>query len=186
LSPVSREGFRRKLKKIKNKPGLDLEITNKISREVSRQMHGLYLQTAHNAEIEFEELAEDYFAVVSECAPDNNKCFLWRRDGRLVAFAQCLIKGDRFIDHYLGFDYALAYEYNFYYLRFKALLEWCIANKMAVYEIGQSSYEIKRRLGFDFSPLYVYARPCGRLNRPVFNFYHKFLASDRFDHIKKG
>jgi len=186
LSPVSREGFRRKLKKIKNKPGLDLEITNKISREVSRQMHGLYLQTMHNAEIEFEELTEGYFAVISECMPEGNKCFLWRLEGRLVAFAQCLIKGSRFIDHYLGFDYALAREYNFYYLRFKVLLEWCIANGMSVYEIGQSSYEIKRRLGFDFSPLYVYARPCGRLNRPVFNFYHKFLASGRFEHIKKG
>jgi predicted N-acyltransferase len=186
LSAVSREGLRRKLRKLKDNPQFELEITNSISREVSAQMHDLYLQTVKNAEIEFEELPADYFSLVSESAPESNKCFLWRHEGRLIAFAQCLIEGDHFIDYYLGFDYSVSYKYNLYYVRFKELMEWCIANKMAVYEMGQSSYEIKRRLGFDFLPLHIYSRPCGRFILPLYNFFHRFLSFDKVDYNKKG
>jgi len=179
LSSISRQGLRRKLKKIRQNPHFDLEITASISAEVSRQMHGLYLQTARKAEIEFEKLPPDYFAAVSDQMPESNKCFLWRLDGKLVAFAQCFVHGDYFIDYYLGFDYAVAHECSFYYVRFKALLEWCIANGMKTYEIGQSNYEIKRRLGFEFMPLYVYSRPLGKLSVPLFKFYHRFLTFEK-------
>jgi len=186
LSAVSREGLRRKLKKLKDNPQFELEVTYSVSREVSAQMHDLYMQTVRNAEIEFEELPPDYFALVSENAPTSSKCFLWRYDGKLIAFAQCLVEGGHFIDSYLGFDYTVAYKYNLYFVRFKALMEWCIANKMSVYEMGQSSYEIKRRLGFDLLPLYAYSRPCGKFILPLYNFFHRFLAFEKIKHDKKG
>jgi hypothetical protein len=65
-------------------------------------------------------------------------------------------------------------------------MEWCIANKMAIYEMGQSSYEIKRRLGFDFLPLYVYSRPRGKFILPLYNFFHRFLSFEKVDQNKKG
>jgi predicted N-acyltransferase len=179
LSSVSRQGLRRKLKKIEQNPRFDLEITSFISEEVSCQMHGLYLETTERAEIEFEELPRDYFSVISREMPESNKFFLWRLNGKLVAFAQCLVEGNYFIDYYLGFDYTVAYEYNFYYVRFKALLEWCMSNGMKTYEMGQSSYEIKRRLGFELMPLYAYSRPCGKFSIPLFKFYHRFLTFER-------
>ncbi len=181
LSPVSRQGLRRKLKKISGSPHFDLEVTNLVNKEVSREMHGLYLETLKKAEIEFEELPRDYFAVISREMPESNRCFLWRLEGRLIAFAQCFVSGSYFVDYYLGFDYAFAHQYNLYYLRFKALLEWCMSNGMQAYEMGQSSYEIKRRLGFKFLPLSVYARPCSKLSLPLFKFYHRFLTFERFE-----
>jgi hypothetical protein len=65
------------------------------------------------------------------------------------------------------------------------MLEWCIAHKMKSYEIGQSSYEIKRRLGFEFLPLYIYSRPCNKLGVPLFKFFNKYMVFERFDPVFK-
>jgi len=186
LSSSSREGFRRKLKKIRENPDFDFEITDTISDEVSGQMHGLYMETVGGSEVEFEELPKNYFSVLSRSMPaDEVKYFLWRLNGKLVTFAQCFVRDSHFIDYYLGFDYSVSREYNLFLVRFKRLLEWCLENKMKSYEIGQSSYEIKRRLGFEFLPLYVYSRTRSKTGALFSKIYHKYLAFEHFEPVLK-
>ncbi len=185
LSSSSREGFRRKFKKIENNPPTALEITGCPDEESLCQLYGLYMQTVRRSEIEFEVLPLDFFRNISRNMPDNAKFFLWRMEGRLVAFALCLTKGDYFIDYYLGFDYCVAHQYNLYLVRFRDLMNWCIANKMKTYEMGQANYEVKRRLGFEFLPLFVYSKPRSRLLRPFFRFHHRFLMFENFDPVFK-
>ena len=105
----------------------------------------------------------------------------WRHNGKLITFAQCFIQERYFIDYYLGFDYSVSHQYNLYLVRFKRLLEWCIENNMKAYEIGQSSYEVKRRLGFEFLPLYMYVRPRNKIWAFVSKFYHRYLTFERFE-----
>jgi predicted N-acyltransferase len=186
LSPSSRQGFRRKLKKISANPPFDFEITDTVSPELSAQMHGLYLETMRHAEVEFEELPRDYFSAFSRSMPGRVKYFLWRLNGKLIIFAQCFTEGRHFIDYYLGFDYSVSHKYNLYLVRFKKLLEWCMENGVKTYEIGQSSYEIKRRLGFEFLPLYVYSRPCNKAAAFLSVIFHRFLAFERFEPALRG
>lgn len=185
LSSSSREGFRRKFKKISSEnPPIDMETSVSLDEETAGQVHALYLQTAGQSDVEFEVLPADFFLRVAKNLPQEARYFLWRtRNRKLVAFAFCLVKGDYFIDYYLGFDYSVAYEYNLYLVRFRGLLEWCIAHGMKTYEIGQSSYEIKRRLGFKFIPLSIYTKPRSRLISPFFKFHNKFLMFERFDPV---
>lgn len=185
LSRSSREGFKRKLKKIAQGLKFDLEVTSQVDLELSYELHELYMQSVKNSEVEFEELPAGFFANISRNNADRAKFFLWRVQGKLVAFAYCLVCEGHFVDYYLGFDYSIAHEYSLYYLRFKDLINWCIDNKMKVYEMGQSSYEIKRRLGFEFIPLYAYCKPASNFFMPLFKFYNKFLTFEKLDPVFK-
>ncbi len=64
LSRSSREGFKRKLKKIAQGPKFDMEITSLVNTQLSCQMHELYMQSVRNSEVEFEELPPDFFANI--------------------------------------------------------------------------------------------------------------------------
>ncbi|MCX5668921.1 MAG: GNAT family N-acetyltransferase [Candidatus Omnitrophica bacterium] len=168
LSSVSRSGLKRKLKKIENQVKIDLEITNKLEEGILSEVYALYLQAYENQEIGLEKLSIDFFRNISKNMPDETKFFLWKINNKLAAFAFCLISGDYFIDYYLGFDYSIAYKYNLYFVRFRDLMNWCIENKIKKYEMGQTGYEPKRRLGFRFIPLYIYVKHRSKLFNPVF------------------
>lgn len=187
LSSSSREGFRRKFKKMaKDNPPISMEVVSGLDEETARQVHTLYLQTARQADVQFEVLPQDFFKNISRNMPEEVRFFLWRtEDRRLIAFAFCLVRGDYFVDYYLGFDYKVAHKYNLYLVRFRDLLNWCVSHKIKTYEMGQSSYEIKRRLGFKFMPLFIYAKPCSKLIVPFFKFHNKFMMFERFDPVFK-
>ena len=170
LSRVSREGLKRKFKKIDGHVNIELEIADCLGDSLD-DVYDLYLQTVRRAEFQFEVVPKEFFTVVPENVPEA-KFFIWRIDQRPVAFAFCLVSKERLIDYYLGFDYSIAYQYHLYFVRFRDLLKWCIINKIERYEMGVTNYEPKRRLGFDFVPLYIYAKH----RKPWFNLFFKMLG----------
>ena len=117
--------------------------------------------------------------------PDETKFFLWRMDGKLVAFALCLVSGDYFIDYYLGFDYSVAYQYHLYHVRFRDLMKWCIENKIKKYDMGYTAYEPKRRLGFNLVPLTVYAKHRNKLFNPFLKILGYLLQPANFEPVFK-
>ena len=52
-------------------------------------------------------------------------------------------------------------------------------------EMGITGYEPKRRLGFEFVPLYIYAKLRNRMLRPVFSLMCQFLKFENFDESLK-
>ena len=190
LSRASREGLKRSLKKISESAKVGLEVKGALSDQELPEVYGLYLQTYNSQEMGFEKLPPDFFRNISHNMPEETRYFLWRIDGKLAAFALCFVSGDYFVDYYLGFDYAFIPRYNLYYLRFRDLMQWCLANGIRRYEMGATSYEPKRRLGFDFIRLYYYFRHRNR-------FVNRFLAplsflvkpenfDPVFEHLKKA
>ena len=85
------------------------------------------------------------------------------------------------IDYYVGFDYSVALKHHLYFIKFRDSLNWCIKQGIGRYEIGTTGYEPKRRLNFDFRPLYIYAKLRNRMLRPVFNLICQFLKFENFD-----
>jgi len=185
LSSASRSGLRRKFKKIDGKVKIDLEVTDKLEDEALDSVYELYLETYHRQEFGLEKLTIDFFKNISKNMPKETRFFLWRMDNRIVAFAFCLVSGDYFIDYYLGFDYSIAHRYHLYFVRFRSLMNWCIENKIKKYEMGATGYEPKKRLGFDFIPLYIYVRYRNKLFNPMFKFFCRILQPANFDPIFK-
>ena len=117
--------------------------------------------------------------------PKESKFFIWRIDGKMAAFAWCLISKEYFIDYYLGFDYAVAYKYHLYLVRLRDLIKWCIANGIKKYEMGVTNYEPKRRMGFDYIPLYFYMKHCNKLFNPLFKIGICFMKPENFEPVFK-
>ncbi|MDP2941230.1 MAG: GNAT family N-acetyltransferase [Candidatus Omnitrophota bacterium] len=185
LSRASRDGLKRKFKKVDAGPRIELEITGALEGSVLSEAHGLYLQTLTRMDLGFERVPEDFFRHIPENMPEEARYFLWRIKGRIVAFAFCLVSGGYFIDYYLGFDYAVAYQYHLYFIRFRDLMRWCIANGVKKYEMGVTTYEPKRRLGFNFVRLYFYIKHRNKLINPFVKIIGSFIKPENFDPVFK-
>ena len=134
----------------------------------------------------FELLPMDFFRRISKNMPKETKFFLWKLDGKLAAFLFCLVSDDMLIDYYVGLDYSIAHKYHLYFVKFRDILNWCIKHGIKRYEMGITGYEPKRRLGFEFVGLYIYAKLRNRMARPLFKAVCQFLKFENFDPALKS
>ena len=181
LSSASRYDLRRKFRKVDGHVKFDLKIIDALEGEELREVYKLYLDIVAKHDMGFELLPAEFFKNISVNMPSNTKFFLWRLDGKLVMFLFGITSKDMFIDYYVGFDYSIALKYHLYFVKFRETLNWCIKHKIKQYEMGITGYEPKRRLGFDFIPLYIYVKLRNRALRPVFKFICQFLKFENFD-----
>ena len=176
LSRVTRDGLKRNLKKAGQLNKIELVVKNELNDKEAKQVHELYLQTFMKQALGFEKLPPYFFKAVSLNMPNETRYFLWRINEDIAAFALCFVKGDYFVDYYLGFNYALPREYYLYFIRFRDLLKWCIENGIRKYEMGVTSYDVKKRLGFDFIRLYFYIKHFNPLINMMVPVLKLFLA----------
>jgi predicted N-acyltransferase len=160
---------------------IETEVVNSVDDDTLSEIYRLYLQMLDRHDMGFEVLPMEFFKNVAKNMPDRTKFFLMKVEGRLVAFLFCLVSDEHLIDYYLGLDYSVAHRYHLYFVKFRYVLNWCIENRIKKYEMGVTGYEAKRRLKFDFVPLYIYARLRSRVFRPVFRFFCQFLKFENFD-----
>lgn len=187
LSSASRYDLRRKFRRVDGRVKIHMEVTNLPDEKTLSEIHALYMQTEEAHEMGFEVLTVDFFRNVSRHMPDNTRFFLWKENGRLIAFLLCLVSRDRLNDYYVGLDYSVAHDYHLYFLKFRDVLNWCIKHKIKVYEMGITGYEAKRRLGFDTVPYYLYVKHRNLLIRPLFKMVCQFLRFENFDpNLKKA
>lgn len=187
LSSASRYDLRRKFRKVDGHVKIYLEIVDALEGRALHEVYKLYLDIVAKHDMNFELLPIEFFKKISINMPGHTKFFLWRIDGKLVMFLFGMASKDLFIDYYVGFDYSLALKYHLYFVKFRETLNWCIRHKIKQYEMGITGYEPKRRLGFDFIPLYLYVKLRNRMLRPIFNLICQFLKFENFDPaLKKG
>ena len=180
LSKSSRKSLRRKFRKVTKAVKIDLEIVNEVAGSLDA-VYGLYLQTLKKSDFYFEEYTKDFFKNISQNMSHETKYFLWRIDGRLVAFDLCLVSKDTMIDELVGLDYSVAYKYNLYFITFRDTITWCIENGIKKYTCGATAYGTKRRLGCAFTPLYMYVKHINPLINPFFKILCSMLKPELFD-----
>lgn len=177
-------GFRRDLrhKLIESeKPGrLNLEVVADATPYLD-EIYPLYLQTHNRSPFRFEKLTREYFSRLGRDMPERTRFFLWRQEGRLLAFALCLVHNGTL--HYLnvGMDYPLALERHLYYLVWRDLLSWAIDAKLKTLETGPLNYEVKFRLGLRLVPRDLYVRHVSPALNPCFAVALRFLQPTRYD-----
>ncbi len=186
LSAASRYDLRRKFRKVDGQFKLDMQIVSMLSEHDLRDVYKLYLDIVDKHDMGFELLPMAFFKNISKNMPEETKYFLWHMDGKLVAFLLCLVSKDRLIDYYVGLDYSIAHKYHLYFVKFRDIMNWCIKNKIKTYEMGITGYEPKRRLGFEFVPLYIYAKLRNRWMRPAFKIACQLLKFENFDPALKA
>ena len=180
LSGATRYDIRRKLKKASGIK-IDSSMVNHLDDTTLDEVYELYLQAVETHDMGFEIVPKEFFRLISKNMPHETKFFLFRINGKLTAFVFCLVSDGVLLDYYLGFDFTPAHEYHLYFVKFKEVLNWCLAHGINTYEMGATGYEPKRRLGFEFVPVYLYVKIRYKILHPALKCLCALLKFENFD-----
>ncbi len=184
LSYSFRKNLRRKFKKLAEHPPLSLEVVTDISGVID-EIHPLYTQTFARSELRFEELTKDFLLRVSREMADCARFFLWRQNGKIVAFALCIVHGDTIHDLNVGLDYSVALDLHLYFVTWRDVVQWALANGLKRYYTAPLNYDPKFHLRMELAPLDLYAWHTSRLINPIFKIALRYLQPVRHDKVIK-
>jgi predicted N-acyltransferase len=182
LSRNTRSQLRRKFKETEQRAKLEMRVVSDITPYID-EIFPLYLGVYERSSLRFEKLTPDYFRQIAQRMPDKALFFLWLDEGKIAAFNYCTIHDGCICSEYLGFDYNIAFDLNLYYITFRDVMNWAIANKCERWYSTALNYEPKFRLRQELVPLDLYVRHTS----PVVNFIMKrvlpYLEPTRYDKI---
>jgi peptidoglycan biosynthesis/recognition FemAB-like protein len=157
LNSATRRKLRKKFRATELGIPIELSVTNDVTPIVD-EIYPLYLQVYERSKLHFEKLTKAYFCRLGEMMPDKVRFFIWRRNGRAVAFGECMVHGDTIFAEYLGLDYSVALELHLYHYVFRDLVRWAIANGYKWFQSGGLNYDPKLHLRHRLDPVDLYVR----------------------------
>ena len=166
--------LRYKYIKLNKQAPIPMEVVSDVT-PTATEICALYLQTYGRSKMRFEQLTPEFFARIGRELPDRARFFLWRVEGRLAAFALCLI-GEHTMKHLnIGFDYNVSLGLQLYYVTMRDLFRWALDHGLSRYETGQLNYDSKLHFRMRLAPLDLYARHTSMSLNPLFKRALSFL-----------
>jgi hypothetical protein len=183
LSRATRKNLRRKFRAADDaSPPLALEVWTD-AEQIIDEIYPLYLAVAQTSAIRFEVFTREYFLQAGRCAPGKFRYFIWRQGCRAVAFSFCTIWNGTLYDNDIGLDYTVAYELNLYYVTFRDLLSWALANGLRRYASAPFSYDPKLRLRLQLQPVDVYVKHISPWLNPLIKILALLFQPARTDPV---
>jgi hypothetical protein len=180
LSHAMRKNLRRKFRKSETGDPIELSVETDLSPYVD-DVYPLYRQTLGRSEFKFEELTKSYLCELGRRLPDRARFLIWRKGGKIVAFASCIVHEGVLKDNYIGLDYSVALDYHLYFVTWRDTVIWALQNGVRIYHSAPLNYDPKYHFRMDLEPLDLYVRsPYGSLN-PVFRVLLPLLEPTRYD-----
>jgi hypothetical protein len=165
LSGGARRKLRKKLKASEQGPPIEMSVVDDITPVVD-EAYPLYLQVYDRSKLHFEKLTKSYFCSLGRRMGDKVRFFIWRRNGKMVAFGCCILHGDTMHAEYLGLDYAVAIELHLYHRTFRDLVSWGMAAGYKWFHSSSLNYDPKLHLRYRLDPIDLYVRHAS----PVWNW----------------
>jgi hypothetical protein len=158
LSPRTRGKVRRKLRAAERaKPAITMSAVDDVAAIVD-EIYPLYLGVYERSPLQFEKLSKEFLCEIARRMPDKARFFVWRQGEKIIAFGLCTVQGDAICHDYVGFDYSVAFELNLYYVVFRDIIEWAIANGCKRFYSGSLNYDPKWHLRQSLYPIDLYVR----------------------------
>jgi hypothetical protein len=184
LGYISRKSLRRKFRKTERDAKIEMEVVGDVSSIVD-QIYPLYLQVHERSPMKFENLSKEFFIGIGKEMPEHARFFVWRINGRIVAFSLALVCGNTISDECIGLDYAVALDLHLYFYTMRDVIRWAIDQKLGCYVSGPLNYDPKLHLGHELAPLDLYVLHTNAWLNPIFKFALKYLEPTRHDPILK-
>lgn len=172
--------LRYKYIKLNKKGAIPFEVLTDVS-PIAGELYELYRQTHERSKMRFERLTPEFFTLIGREMPEAARYFVWRVDGKIAAFALCLVHGGTMFHLNIGFDYSVSFDLQLYYVTIRDLFQWALDNGLRHYVTGQLNYDPKLHLKMTLDPLDLYARHTNPLVNPLFKFALGFLQPVRHD-----
>ena len=182
LSKATRKDLRRKFRKTERAPKIEMEVLNDVAPLVD-EIYPLYLAVHERSSLKFETLTKDYFRAIGQRMPDRARFFVWRQDGKIVAFSFCLVWGGVIYDECIGLDYRVALNLHLYFYTLRDIVSWALQQGLKYYYSNPLNYEPKLHLDCELVPLDLYIKHTNPLLNPVFRRVIKYLGPTRHDPV---
>jgi len=174
--------LRYKYIKLNKKPALEWEMLTDVT-PVADEIYALYKQTHDRSKMRFEHLTPEFFARIGREMPDVVRFFIWRVEGRIAAFALCLVHDGTMHHLNIGFDYSVSLDLQLYYVTMRDLLKWALEHGLTRYYTGQLNYDPKLHFKMRLAPLDLYSKHTSSLINPIFKIALGYLQPVRHDPI---
>jgi len=182
LSKATRKDLRRKFRKTERAPKIEMEVLTDVTPLVD-EIHPLYLAVHERSPLKFETLTKDYFRAVAQRMQDRARFFIWRQNGKIVAFSFCLVCGDAIYDECIGLDYRVALDLHLYFYTLRDIISWALQQGLRYYYSNPLNYEPKLHLDCELVPLDLYVMHTNPLLNPIFRRVIKYLGPTRHDQV---
>jgi hypothetical protein len=176
-----RKNLRRKFRKTENRP-IEFEVVTDISPYVD-EVFPLYRQTLGRSELKFEELTPLYLCELGRRMNDRARFFLWRQEGRIIAFASTIVYNGVLRDNYIGLDYSVALEYHLYFVTWRDTIIWALKNGIQTYHSAPLNYDPKFHFRMELEPLDLYVRAPNDWLNLIFKRVLPLLEPTRYDPV---
>jgi hypothetical protein len=180
LSHKTRKNLRQKYRKASAGTALKMEVVTDIEPFID-EVFPLYQQVLERSNYKFEELTKSYFVHLGRRMGDRAVFFIWRENGKAVAFSSCVCHEGVLRDHYIGLDYQVALDHHLYFVTFRDIVTWAIENGYKHYYSAPLNYEPKYHLRHDLAPLDLYVRTSWAWLNPLFRVIVPYLEPTRYD-----
>lgn len=166
-------------------PPIEMSVVDDITPVIG-EVYPLYLQVYNRSNLHFEKLTKEYFCRLGQRMGDKNRFFIWRQNGKIVAFGSCLLQNDMIHAEYLGLDYSVALDLHLYHYTFRDLVSWGIANGFKRFHSSALNYDPKFHLQYRLDPIDLYVRHTSNFCNAVFKRILPWLEPTRYDKTLKN
>jgi predicted N-acyltransferase len=184
LGASTRKDLRRKFRKTAAAAPISLEVVTDLTPYVD-EVYPLYLQVHERSPLKFERLTREYLGSLGRRMPERARFFIWRQNGKAIAFSVALVHDGIIYDDYLGLDYRLALDLHLYFYTLRDIISWALAQGLERYRSSPLNYHPKLHLGCDLFPLDLYVMHTVPLLNKIFRPALRFLEPTRHDPVLK-
>ncbi len=180
LSSKTRKDLRKKFRIALQFPPIEVSVVGDISAVID-DVYPLYLGVYERSKLRFEKLTREYFCRLGQQMPDKVRFFIWRQNGRTIAFSLCMIQDEAVYAEYLGLDYQVAHDLHLYHYVFRDLVVWAMANGYRSFRSSGLNYDPKLHLKALLDPLDLYVRHTSPILNALLKPLLPFLEPTRYD-----
>jgi hypothetical protein len=184
LNSSTRRKLRKKFKIADQAAPIEMSVVDDVAPFVD-EIYPLYLQVYERSKLHFEKLTKAFFCGVGRLMPDKARFFIWRQEGRIVAFSLCLLEGEALYAEYIGLDYAVALRLHLYHYAVRDMTAWAIANGYKWFRSSGLNYDPKLHLRHRLDPIDLYVRHASPVANAVLKRVLRWIEPARQDPILK-
>jgi Acetyltransferase (GNAT) domain len=180
LNGAGRSDLRRKFRAATQAPPIEMSVVSDITPMIDDIFH-LYMNVYNRSKLHFEKLTREYFCGLGRLMSDKVRFFVWRQNGRVIAFAVCMVQGETFYAEYIGLDYAVALDLHLYHYAYRDVVSWAISNGYKEFRSSGLNYDPKLRLRHLLAPIDLYVKHTSVIPNMVLKLFLPLLEPTRYE-----
>jgi hypothetical protein len=180
LNSATRRKLRRKFQNAEKAAKIEMSIIGDVTSIID-EIYPLYVSVYDRSKLHFEKLTKEYFCTVGKVMQDKVRFFVWRQNGKIIGFAECMVQEKAFFAEYIGLDYAVALDLHLYHWMYRDMVTWAIANGYKEFRSSGLNYDPKLHLRHLLDPIDLYVRHTSTIVNQALKFLLPLLEPTKYD-----